>query len=64
LSPTKSAILNLRIDPGLKEALRIAANRQHRSVSNMLEWLIRDHCRREEISIPEQAQMDLEPRNG
>jgi hypothetical protein len=64
VSPIKSAVLNLRIDPGLKEALRTAANREHRSVSNMLEWLIRDHCRRLKISIPEQTQMDLEPRNG
>ena len=32
---TKVATLNLRIDPALKEALRIAALRDHRSIANL-----------------------------
>lgn len=59
MSPNRTAVLNLRLDPGLKEALRIAAVREHRSASNMVEWLIREHCKRVGISIPEQALMDL-----
>ena len=54
---TKTATLNLRIDPALKEALRAAANHDHRSVANMVEVLIRDHCHKEGISIPEQEDM-------
>jgi hypothetical protein len=61
---TRTAILNLRVDPALKDALRIAAEREHRSVANMVEWLVRKHCRKLGISIPEQVTMDLDDRNG
>lgn len=60
MSAKRSAILNLRVDPALKDALRIAAERQHRSVANMVEWLVRKHCKKLGISIPEQVQLDLE----
>lgn len=61
---TRTAILNLRVDPALKDALRIAADREHRSVSNMIEWLVRKHCRKLGISIPEQVAMDLNDGDG
>ena len=32
---TKTATLNLRIDPFLKEALRVAAIQEHRSIANL-----------------------------
>jgi len=51
----KTATLNLRVNPALKEALKEAAGRQHRSVANMIEMLIRQHCRRENIPILEQS---------
>lgn len=51
---SKSATLNLRIDPSLKEALRVAAMQDHRSIANMVEVLIRQHCEKMGISIPEQ----------
>jgi hypothetical protein len=51
----KTATLNLRIDPALKEALRVAANRDHRSIANMVELLIRNHCNDADIVIPEQS---------
>lgn len=60
MPPSRTAILNLRIDPSLKEALRTAAVREHRSISNMVEWLIREHCAQAGISIPEQASLSLE----
>lgn len=53
----KTATLNLRINPVLKEAARIAANREHRSIANLVEVLIRQHCEREGISIPDQAEL-------
>jgi hypothetical protein len=61
---TRTAILNLRVDPALKDALRIAAQREHRSVANMVEWLVRKHCKKLGISIPEQVDMDLEGGDG
>ncbi|MEX2523564.1 MAG: hypothetical protein WD750_01280 [Gammaproteobacteria bacterium] len=50
----KTSTLNLRIDPALKEAARKAAGREHRSVANFIEMLIRDHCKATGITIPEQ----------
>jgi hypothetical protein len=54
MPPKKTATLNLRIDPILKEAAREAANKEHRSVANMIELLIRKHCESVGISIPDQ----------
>ena len=52
MSPKKTATLNLRIDPVLKEVVREAALREQRSVANMIEVLIRRHCEEVGISIP------------
>ena len=57
MSALKTAALNIRIDPNLKEALRIAAKRDHRSVANMVELLVIKHCENEGISIPEQKSL-------
>ena len=57
MPPTKTATLNLRIDPGLKEAVRIAAKRDHRSIANLIELLIRQHCEQVGIAIPEQQEL-------
>ncbi|RLA19731.1 MAG: hypothetical protein DRQ56_04770 [Gammaproteobacteria bacterium] len=54
MAPKKTTTLNLRIDPILKEAIREAANRDHRSIANMIEVLIRQHCEKAGITIPEQ----------
>jgi hypothetical protein len=58
---TKISTLNLRITPNVKEAVREAAAREHRSVANMVEVLIRRHCDQAGIVIPEQS--DLFPGN-
>lgn len=47
----KSTTLSFRIDPDLKQALRDAADREHRSITNMVEQLIRDYCRQHSIPI-------------
>ncbi|MDA8190107.1 type II toxin-antitoxin system antitoxin [Acidiferrobacter thiooxydans] len=52
MASIKTATLTFRIDPGLKEALRIAADQEHRSIANMVEVLIRDYCDRSGIAIP------------
>ena len=57
----KTAALNIRIDPDLMEAIRVAAKREHRSVANMMETLIIQHCDRVGISIPEQQALFEEP---
>ncbi len=61
MSPTKTSTLNLRINPAIKEAARIAALREHRSVANLMEWLIRQHCVAAGIEIPEQPELFKDP---
>jgi hypothetical protein len=55
MSPRKVATLNLRIDPAIKEALRMAAEQEHRSVANLIEVLVRRHCEQVGIVIPAQG---------
>ena len=55
MAKTKISTLNLRIEPGIKDAVREAAAREHRSVANMVEVLIRRHCDQEGIEISEQS---------
>jgi len=57
VSPKKTTTLNLRVNPSIKEAIKTAANIEHRSVANMIELLIRQHCEQEGISIPEQQNL-------
>tara|TARA_B110000211_G_scaffold81076_1_gene94924 strand:- start:1213 stop:1395 length:183 start_codon:yes stop_codon:yes gene_type:complete len=54
MSPKKTATLNLRIDPIVKEAARIAALEDGRSIAGLMEYLIRKHCEERNISIPDQ----------
>ena len=56
-NPKKTATLNLRIDPILKEAAKMAAYREQRSVANMIEVLIRQHCDAVGIPIPDQRSL-------
>ncbi|WP_431273667.1 hypothetical protein ACQ858_16030 [Variovorax ureilyticus] len=36
----------------VKDLLRLAAGREHRTLSNMLERLVLQHCEREGIALP------------
>ena len=54
MATTKTTTLTLRINPGIKEGLRIMAEQEHRSLANMIEVMIRDYCQRHNVSIPEQ----------
>lgn len=63
----KTATLSFRIEPGLKEALRTAAEQEHRSIANMVEVMIRDYCGRIGVTIPEQTALfheDNRPAGG
>ena len=54
MATSKTATLTFRIEPGLKEALRIAADQEHRSIANMIEVLIRDYCEQRGIATEQQ----------
>jgi hypothetical protein len=44
MATSKTATLSFRIDPVLKNASRIAAKQEQRSIANMIEVLIRAYC--------------------
>lgn len=51
MATAKTTTLTFRIEPELKEALRTAAEREHRSIANMVAVLIMDYCERNGIAI-------------
>ncbi|WP_397471543.1 ribbon-helix-helix protein, CopG family [Rheinheimera sp.] len=51
MAVTKTATLTIRVDPDLKEALKAAAQAEHRSIANMIEVMIREHCQKNNIAI-------------
>ena len=48
----KSDTLNLRVSPTFKLALKAAAEREQRSMVNMLEVLVAGYCEAKGITIP------------
>ena len=62
MARTKISTLNLRIEPGIKQAVREAAAREHRSVANMVEVLIRRYC--EDAGIPVSGRNETIAGNG
>lgn len=55
MANAKTATLSFRIEPALKNALRTAAEQEHRSIANMVEVMIRDYCGRVGVVINEQT---------
>ena len=53
MANAKTATLSFRIEPGLKEALRTAAEQEHRSIANMVEVMIREYCGRVGVEVLE-----------
>ncbi len=51
MATTKTTTLTFRIEPGLKDAVRAAADLEHRSIANMIEMMIRDYCGRNGVPI-------------
>lgn len=45
----KNETLTLRTSSEIKELLRLAAEKEHRSMASMIEVLIRDHARRAKL---------------
>jgi hypothetical protein len=51
MATAKTTTLTFRIEPNLKEAVRAAAEQEHRSIANMIEVMIRDYCGRVGVAI-------------
>jgi hypothetical protein len=45
MSITKSQVVSVRVEPPIKAALQLAAEREMRSVANMLEVMVVAYCR-------------------
>lgn len=60
MASAKTATLTFRIEPGLKEAVRAAADQEHRSIANMIEVMIREYCGRVGVAIQEQEAQRLQ----
>lgn len=53
MTTEKKTTLTFRLEPNIKEALCVAADRDHRSIANMVAVMIREHCARVGIPIQE-----------
>ncbi|SOY52697.1 DUF1778 domain-containing protein [Cupriavidus taiwanensis] len=49
----KTTAINLRMSPEVKDLLRLAAAREHRTLSNMLEYLVLQHCELKGLRLPD-----------
>jgi predicted HicB family RNase H-like nuclease len=49
----KTAVITLRVTPRLKAAAEIAARREHRSLTSLIEVLILNHCERLDVAAPD-----------
>ncbi len=47
----KTETLNLRVSPELKELIRLAADREHRTLANFIEVLVRKYCDEHDIQV-------------
>ena len=50
MTERKTDAINLRMTPATKELLRLAASKQRRTLSNMIDFLILDHCEQNGIA--------------
>ena len=64
MTAKKTTTLNLRFDPAIKEALKLAADRDHRSITNFLELLVRKYCEQAGITVPKQQISSEESHDG
>lgn len=58
----KTETVNLRLSPRMKDLLRAAAAREHRTISNMIESLVLVYC--EQNGIGDFHEHREEPPNG
>lgn len=52
MAVAKSQVVSVRVEPQIKAALQLAADREMRSLANMLEVMIVSYCRTEGHPLP------------
>lgn len=50
LAVTKTEVVSVRVHPEVKAALIAAANRERRSVTSMIEFMVMEYCKTKDIS--------------
>ena len=55
IAERKTETVNLRLSPRMKELLRAAADREHRTLSNMIESLVLAYCEQNGIRPAEES---------
>jgi hypothetical protein len=63
MASAKTATLTFRIEPELKEAVRLASVNEHRSIANMIAVMIRDYCGRVGVEIAEPQPLPIKPKH-
>lgn len=63
MQTAKSAPTTFRFQPEVKDALAVIAEREGRSMANMLEWLIKKHCEAEQLGWPPLEEKANRPRS-
>lgn len=64
MATAKTTTLTFRIEPNLKETVRTAADREHRSIAKLIEVMIRDYCARTGVAIPETKTLPVDGRQA
>lgn len=59
----KSQVVSVRVEPHIKAALQSAADREMRSLANMLEVMVVTYCRSQDYPLPGVSQEALQSRN-
>ncbi len=54
MATAKTSALTFRIEPALKDAFHAGTDLEHRSIANMVKFLIREQCDRTGIEIESQ----------
>lgn len=65
MSVIKSQVVSVRVEPAIKAALQSAADREMRSVANMLEVMVVAYCRAQGYpleGVPDEALPSTKPR--
>ena len=51
MKAAKTETITVRIEPAVKAGLKAMAERERRSIANMIDVMIRDYCRRNAVEI-------------
>jgi len=55
MKAAKTETITVRIEPAVKAGLKAMAERERRSIANMIDVIIRDYCGRNAVPIDESA---------